>query len=82
MKHFLHILVLTLILALPLRVCADTVTFDFTTDGGLKALGIEKPQQRKAANLSDKGYTLQDVTLTQKKTMPQCLHEYGTLKAI
>lgn len=67
MKHFLHILVLTLILALPLRVCADTVTFDFTTDGGLKALGIEKPQQRKAANLSDKGYTLQDVTLTQKK---------------
>lgn len=67
MKHFLHILVLTLILALPLRVCADTVTFDFTTDGGLKALGIEKPKQGKAANLSDKGYTLQDVTLTQKK---------------
>lgn len=67
MKHFLHILVLTLILALPLRVCADTVTFDFTTDEGLKALGIEKPKQGKAANLSDKGYTLQDVTLTQKK---------------
>jgi len=41
MKHFLHILVLTLILALPLRVCADTVTFDFTTDGGLHALGIK-----------------------------------------
>ena len=67
MKHFLHILVLTLILALPLRVCADTVTFDFTTNRGLKALGIEKPKQGKAANLSDKGYTLQDVTLTQKK---------------
>ena len=67
MKHFLHILVLTLILALPLRVCADTVTFDFTTAEGLKALGIEKPKQGKAANLSDKGYTLQDVTLTQKK---------------
>ena len=67
MKHFLHILVLTLILALPLRVCADTVTFDFTTDGGLNALGIEKPKQGKAANLSDEGYTLQDVTLTQKK---------------
>ena len=67
MKHFLHILVLTLILALPLRVCADTVTFDFATDGGLNALGIEKPKQGKAANLSDKGYTLQDVTLTQKK---------------
>ena len=67
MKQFLHILVLTLILALPLRVCADTVTFDFTTDGGLNALGIEKPKQGKAANLSDKGYTLQDVTLTQKQ---------------
>lgn len=42
MKYFLHILVLTLILALPLRVCADTVTFDFTPDGGLHALGIKK----------------------------------------
>ena len=52
MKHFLHILVLTLILAFPLRVCADTVTFDFTTDGGLNALGIEKPKQGKAANHS------------------------------
>mgnify|MGYP001642003154 FL=1 len=41
MKHFLHILVLTLILALPLRVCADTITFDFTPDGGLHALGIK-----------------------------------------
>lgn len=67
MKHFLHILVLTLILALPLRVCADTVTFDFTTDGGLHALGIEKPNPKKGTDLSDKGYTLQDVTLTQKK---------------
>lgn len=67
MKHFLHILVLTLILAFPLRVCADTVTFDFTTDGGLNALGIEKPKQGKATNLLDKGYSLQDVTLTQKQ---------------
>ena len=67
MKHFLHILVLTLILALPLRVCADTVTFDFTTDGGLNALGIVKPIQGKATNLLDKGYSLQDVTLTQKQ---------------
>ena len=67
MKHFLHILVLTLILALPLRVCADTVTFDFTTDGGLNALGIVKPKQGKATNLLDKGYSLQDVSLTQKQ---------------
>lgn len=67
MKHFLHILALTLLWVSPLRVCADTVTFDFTTDEGLKALGIEKPKQGKAANLSDKGYTLQDVTLTQKQ---------------
>jgi hypothetical protein len=67
MKHFLHILVLTLILALPLRVCADTVTFDFTTDGGLNALGIKKPNPKKGTDLSDEGYTLHDVTLTQKK---------------
>lgn len=67
MKHFLHILVLTLILSLPLRVCADTVTFDFTTDGGLNALGIGKPNPKKGTDLSDTGYTLQDVTLTQKK---------------
>lgn len=67
MKHFLHILVLTLILALPLRVCADSVTFDFTTDGGLNALGIKKPNPKKGTDLSDEGYTLQDVTLTQKK---------------
>ena len=67
MKHFLHIFVLTLILALPLRVCADTVTFDFTTDGGLNALGIKKPNPKKGTDLSDTGYTLQDVTLTQKK---------------
>lgn len=67
MKHFLHILVLTLILALPLRVCADTVTFDFTTDGGLNALGIKKPNPKKGTDLSDEGYTLHDVTLTYKK---------------
>ena len=67
MKHFLHILVLTLILALPLRLCANTVTFDFTTDVGLNALGIGKPNPKKGTDLSDTGYTLQDVTLTQKK---------------
>jgi len=67
MKHFLHILVLTLVLASPLRVCAESVTFDFTTDGGLNALGIVKPKQGKATNLLDKGYSLQDVTLTQKQ---------------
>ena len=67
MKQFLHILVLTLVLASPLRVCAESVTFDFTTDGGLNALGIAKPNQGKATNLLDKGYSLQDVTLTQKQ---------------
>ena len=67
MKHFLHILTLTLLWVSPLRVCADSVTFDFTTDGGLNALGIVKPKQGKATNLLDKGYSLQDVTLTQKQ---------------
>ena len=67
MKHFLHILALTLLWVSPLRVCPDSVTFDFTTDGGLNALGIVKPKQGKATNLLDKGYSLQDVTLTQKQ---------------
>ena len=67
MKHFLHILALTLLWVSPLRVCAESVTFDFTTDEGLNALGIAKPNQGKAANLLDKGYSLQDVTLTQKQ---------------
>ena len=67
MKHFLHILALTLLWVSPLRVCAESVTFDFTTDGGLNALGIAKPNQGKATNLLDKGYSLQDVTLTQKQ---------------
>ena len=38
MKHFLHILALTLLWVSPLRVCAESVTFDFTTDEGLNAL--------------------------------------------
>ena len=67
MKHFLHILALTLLWVSPLRVCAESVTFDFTTDEGLNALGIVKPKQGKATNLLDKGYSLQDVTLTQKQ---------------
>ena len=67
MKHFLHILALTLLWVSPLRVCAESVTFDFTTDEGLNALGIAKPKQGKATNLLDKGYSLQDVTLTQKQ---------------
>lgn len=45
MKHFLHILALTLLWVSPLRVCAESVTFDFTTDEGLNALGIVKPKQ-------------------------------------
>ena len=45
MKHFLHILVLTFVLVSPLRVLADTVTFDFSSDKGLNALGINKPEK-------------------------------------
>ena len=64
MKHFLHILVLTFVLVSPLRVLADTVTFDFSTDQGLSALGIEKPDNGKGTNLKDKAYTIGDVTMT------------------
>ena len=64
MKHFLHILVLTFVLVSPLRVLADTVTFDFSTDQGLSALGIEKPDKGKGTDLKDKAYTIGDVTMT------------------
>lgn len=67
MKHFLHILVLTFVLVSPLRALANTVTFDFSSDEGLNALEIKKPEKGKGTNLEKKGYTLQDVTLTQQK---------------
>ena len=78
MKHFLHILVLTLILAFPLRVCADTVTFDFTTDGGLNALGIEKPKTREGYKpIRQRLFTPRCNLNTKAK---QCLNAYTNME--
>ena len=73
MKHFLHILVLTFVLVSPLRVLADTVTFDFSSDKGLNALGINKPEKgegngkenekKRSTNLGNREYSIDKVTM-------------------
>ena len=80
MKHFLHILVLTFVLVSPLRVLADTVTFDFSSDKGLNALGINKPEKgegngkenekKRSTNLGNREYSIDKVTMrcTSAKT--------------
>lgn len=78
MKHFLHILVLTFVLVSPLRVLASTVTFDFSSDEGLNALEIKKPEKGekkdkekdRSTNLGDKEYSINKVTMrcTSAKT--------------
>ena len=77
MKHFLHILVLTLILALPLRVCADTVTFNFTTDGGLHALGIKNLIQKRVRPIRQRAYTPRCNLNAKEK---QCLNAYTNME--
>lgn len=78
MKHFLHILVLTFVLVSPLRVLASTVTFDFSSDEGLNALEIKKPEKGekkdkekdRSTNLGDREYSINKVTMrcTSAKT--------------
>ena len=71
MKHFLHILVLTFVLVSPLRVLADTATFDFSSDEGLNALGINKPEKggkkdkekERSTNLGNREYSINKVTM-------------------
>ena len=71
MKHFLHILVLTFVLVSPLRVLASTVTFDFSSDEGLNALEIKKPEKGekkdkekdRSTNLGDREYSINKVTM-------------------
>ena len=67
MKHFLHILVLTFVLVSPLRVLADTATFDFSDDQTLTDLGINKPIKGKGTNLLKGEYTIGNVTMSQIK---------------
>lgn len=78
MKHFLHILVLTFVLVSPLRVLASTVTFDFSSDEGLNALEIKKPEKGekkdkekdRSTNLGNREYSINKVTMrcTSAKT--------------
>ena len=78
MKHFLHILVLTFVLVSPLRVLADTATFDFSSDEGLNTLNLKKPEKgngkenekERSTNLGDREYSINKVTMrcTSAKT--------------
>ncbi|GAB6975127.1 hypothetical protein JCM15124A_00340 [Prevotella falsenii] len=67
------------VLALPLQVFADTVTFDFSTDEGLKALGIAKPAPKKWTDLTAPAYTLGSVSMscTHAKTHTRVLNSKG-----
>lgn len=78
MKHFLHILLLTFVLVSPLRVLADTATFDFSSDEGLNTLNLKKPEKgngkenekERSTNLGDREYSINKVTMrcTSAKT--------------
>jgi len=69
MKHFLHILVLTFVLVSPLRALANTVTFDFSSDEGLNALNLKKPEKgegkekERSTNVEDREYPIDKVTM-------------------
>ena len=69
MKHFLHILVLTFVLVSPLRALANTVTFDFSSDEGLNALNLKKPEKgegkekERSTNVEDREYSIDKVTM-------------------
>ncbi|WP_232220184.1 hypothetical protein [Prevotella falsenii] len=79
MKRILRFFVLMSVLALPLQVFADTVTFDFSTDEGLKALGIAKPAPKKWTDLTAPAYTLGSVSMscTHAKTHTRVLNSKG-----
>ncbi|WP_249112461.1 hypothetical protein [Prevotella melaninogenica] len=59
-----------------MRVLADTATFDFSSDEGLNALGINKPEKgegkekERSTNLGDREYSIDKVTMrcTNAKT--------------
>ena len=67
MKRILRFFVLISVLVPPLQGLADTVTFDFSTDEGLKALGIAKPAQGKPTNLTKPAYTVGSVSMSYTK---------------
>ncbi|MGP1473012.1 MAG: hypothetical protein ACTTJN_05530 [Prevotella intermedia] len=67
MKRILRFFVLISVLVPPLQGLADTVRFDFSTDEGLKTLGIAKPAQGKATNLTKPAYTVGSVSMSYTK---------------
>ena len=64
MKRILRFFVLISVLVPPLQGLADTVTFDFSTDEGLKALGIAKPAEDGGTNLTKPTYTIGSVSMS------------------
>ena len=64
MKRILRFFVLISVLVPPLQGLADTVTFDFSTDEGLKALRIAKPAKGKATNLKELAYIVGNVSMS------------------
>ena len=64
MKRILRFFVLISVLVLPLQGFADTATFDFSTDEGLKTLGIAKPDPGKWTKLTKSAYTVGSVSMS------------------
>ena len=64
MKRILRFFVLISVLVPPLQGLAGTVTFDFSTDEGLKALGIAKPDPGKWTKLTKSAYTVGSVSMS------------------
>lgn len=64
MKRILRFFVLISVFVSPLQGLADTATFDFSTDQGLEALGIEKPAKGKGTNLTAPAYTMGGVSMS------------------
>ena len=64
MKRILRFFVLISVLVPPLQGLADTVTFDFSTDEGLKALGIVKPDPHDGTDLKTSVYTVGSVSMS------------------
>ena len=67
MKRILRFFVLISVLVPPLQGLAETVTFNFSTDEGLEALGIAKPAQGKPTNLTKPAYTVGSVSMSYTK---------------
>ena len=77
MKRILRFFVLISVLVPPLQGLADTVKFDFSTDEGLKTLGIAKPASGKGTNLTAPTYTVGSVSMSYTKgTKAACVWSY------